>query len=236
MIVLDDHNLAYVSVPKCACTSAKELFFEIENGFPFRQFSVSGVVYGVHKLARSVAFEALPFERIAGYFKVALVRDTVSRIYSCYRDKILGGRAFQAPADRQAAVARGLAAEPSFDAFVDRLEDYRALSPVIRHHSQPLSHFLGPDPDWFGRIFDLSQAEDFAALVRERTGRDAAMPHRNPSLRDDTSAGAISASAAARIRSHYAEDYDLFGAWFTHREPWLPNTTPIETDARRGTN
>ncbi|MBS0123853.1 sulfotransferase family 2 domain-containing protein [Thetidibacter halocola] len=213
MILLHDHKLAYVSVPKCACTSAKNLFFEIENGVPFKPFAISGKTHTLHDLARSRPFESLPHQRIADYVKVAIVRDPVARIRSCYQDKILKGLAFRRKPDVAAARKAGLDVKPSFETFVEKLDTYRKASGVVQQHSEPLSHFLGADPAWFDALFDISEAEAFAALVRERTGSTLAMPHRN---RTKNAADTAPVSDAVRdaIRNRFAQDYDLYGRWF----------------------
>jgi len=213
MIISDRNKYAYVSVPKCACSSAKSFLFEVENGFEFRPFELNFNTYDIHAIARSIVFEKLPKERIKDYARMTIVREPVARILSCYKNKILLDEAFTSPKEWQKVKDLRLDPKPPFHVFVDRLEDYRAASLMVEHHSRPLRYFLGTNPDYFDGIFDISETPAFEQFVKKHTGTTASMPVHNKST-NDVKPKDIADTASKKIKALYQEDYDLFGKWF----------------------
>jgi hypothetical protein len=54
---LDRYGLSYFPVPKCACSSLKAFFFELENGRPFQNYRANGKVIHIHHVYRTLPFE-----------------------------------------------------------------------------------------------------------------------------------------------------------------------------------
>jgi len=214
------HQLTYLSVPKCACTSLKLFLFEVENDFRFRRFKVNRKTYGIHNLVRSIPFGKLPQERITGHHKIAVVRHPVGRIVSCYESKILSGGQHQVKGiDETEFLDAGLPLLPSLAEFVDRLEAYQKASKMILQHSRPLSYFLGQDPGWFDRIYGMFEIEQLNDDVRRRTETNAAVEKRNAAkVKADPSE--ITPEVIAKINHRYASDHTIFGRWF---EPNVAN-------------
>ena len=206
--------LSYFSVPKCACTTLKQFFFEWENGFPFRPFTVQGEMHHLHGLLPCRKFEReMEFTR-SNFLKVTVIRDTVSRVVSCYRNRVAswnGNKTNQRRAAEFGAV--GLPTAPTVDEFVANIEAYQEASAGVKHHSRPLSFFLGTDPSFFDRIFDVSQINEFVAEVDRRTVH-VPMLRRLQNGGADTKVEDLSAESVALIKEKYAEDYELFGSYF----------------------
>lgn len=210
-VFLWDHRLTYVSLPKAACTSLKHMFFEIENGFAFRAFQANGRAQHIHNAAYpSRPFARLPHGRIAGHLRLAVLRDPVSRFLSGYSNRVLHHRELAperiAPEHRR----QGASPDPDLAEFLDKLEIYRAASPSIRHHTEPMVGFLGPDPGYYGGLYDISRLEDFRRRLEEVLGRPVEIPHRQtggPKLGPE----ALSAAQRQRLERIYAEDYRLYG-------------------------
>lgn len=211
---LPAHAYSWLSVPKCGSTSLKWAFFRFENGFDFRPFVANGVGRHIHNAAYPfVPFGKLRHRRIAGHARACIVRDPVSRLVSCYADRVVGRgdlARLEIPPEMR---ARGVTESPDFDRFVEFLPDYRRLSPVLAHHCEPLSHFLGTDPGWFERVFPIAAIADFVAWTEARIGAPLDPGHRMASAArhrpPDPGAGTL-----RRIEAHYAEDIRLFGRWF----------------------
>ncbi len=210
--LLGSSKIAYFPVPKCACTSLKQFFFGVENGFAFRRFKVQGRDWGIHNLILSTPFEGTDHAAIETWARVAVIRDPISRLASCYANKVVSRRALAAVRFTPAQLEAGLNASPSFAEFLRDLEAYRAVSTVIRQHSQPLSHFLGTDPGYFTHLFTMGQILELVAMVAAQEGAVPELPHRMQS----DSAGPIEALSPAerrRIESAYAEDLEIFGGF-----------------------
>lgn len=211
-ISLSDHPLTYVSVPKCACTSLKSFFFEIENGRAFVNFRLNGKTYHVHQFARSVPFADLDERTMLNHKRIAVVRDPVSRIVSCYANKVVRGRALDRPAQRVFLEERKLSATPSIGTFVRDLRLYKEASPYIRHHSRPLHYFLGRDPTVFDRIFPIRALAEVRTYVEDIVGPVPALPHFQKS-RSATFESELTAAERSEIERLYAKDISLFGAY-----------------------
>ncbi|WP_299837734.1 sulfotransferase family 2 domain-containing protein [uncultured Jannaschia sp.] len=210
---LFDQKITYVSVPKCACTTLKHFMFTVQNGFQFRNFTVGAKDYTVHVLSRSVPFEDLAHDRIADHHKFVLVRAPVSRVKSCYESKVLGGAMRRQKDAKRRLKKKGLPPNPSFAEFVERLSEYQDASPVIRNHSMPLSHFLGVDPGWFDRIYRMSEIDQLAADIRDRTGSDAELVHRNRTTKK-IDPSELTPNLVAKIDDMFREDHELYDRWF----------------------
>lgn len=176
-IHLKKQKLTYFSVPKVACSSLKRVFFKIENGFSFRVFEISGRRYGIHFFAPSIALSEIPAHKMTGHVKIAALRDPWSRILSCYASKVISARALHGIEFTPEQKALGMVAEPPIDNFVDLLPHYRDASQIIRHHSEPLSYFLGTNPAFFDQLFPLNRLPEMVEYVESITGKMLNLPH-----------------------------------------------------------
>ena len=144
-ITLPAQRLAFFFLPKVACTSFKHMFFEIENGRPFEPFQVNGKRQFVHDLYPFRRFAKLKPAQYEGFARLALLRDPVARVVSCYRNRVVAQKALALGDTPARLAAQGLSAKPSLEEFVAHFPAYRRASGAVRFHTQPLSHALGPD-------------------------------------------------------------------------------------------
>ncbi|REC57810.1 hypothetical protein DRV84_06465 [Rhodosalinus sediminis] len=211
-VILPQFDLFYAPVPKVACTSLKLLFFSAENGRPFEPFVVNGRTRHIHNAAYATTLHAdLPLARLADMHRVAVIRDPVERLISAYRNRVRNHRELARESAPAKFAKTGLDPDPDLGTFVDRLEDYAALSPSIHHHTRPMVDFLGPDPGWFSELYTLAELDRFLADMRARTGQPLTLPHvqtGGPKL----DAGALTAAQLRKLRDVYAADYKAFGA------------------------
>lgn len=211
---LFDRGYSYISVPKCGSTSLKWAFFRVENGVEFQPFRANGVERHIHNAVYPfVPFGRLPRRRMAAHARVCLVRDPVTRLASCYADRVIRrgdlDRLDISPEDS----ARGVTERPEFDRFVTFLDSYRRLSPVLAHHCEPLPHFLGPDPAWYQAIFAVSEMAAFVAWSEAQLGISLPLGHRMKSP-DHARPPQPSRATRAQIEAQFAEDIALYGPWF----------------------
>jgi hypothetical protein len=209
-----DSRLTYVSVPKCACGSLKRFFYELLHGerFVARWFRPS-----VHRVYPSRRFAALPHGAIADHRRVAVVRDPLSRVVSGYFSKIVHLNCLEEPSTRVAAWAAGLTTRPTLEELLTNLARYKLVSRVIRTHFQPLSHYLGADPAWYSRIYDISEVGELADDACSRTGRTAKLPHVGRRRGGDAS-DIVTPAVIARVREDFREDVTLYGSFFRPAE------------------
>jgi hypothetical protein len=208
--ILVRHGLFYGAVPKVACTSLKEMFFLLENGFAFRPYLANGAWRHVHNAVyRTLRREHYPEARIAGMHRIAVVRDPVARVLSAYGNRVVHHRELSAAAAGEALGARGLEPDPPLDLFLDRFEDYRAASEPIHYHTMPMVRFLGPDPGYFHRIYGMGALDRLVADVSERTGTALTLG-RSQTEGPKFAPGDLTAAQIARLETFYRRDYRVF--------------------------
>ena len=217
-VLMHEQKYAYFPVPKCACTSLKHFFFEIENGFRFKSFKVNGRPRYIHNAAYpSNEFNAYMQDATKDMHCVAVVRDPISRVLSCYANRVLHHRELDNVELSDKDIERGMTQRPTLDLFLRFFRRYRELSGPIAHHSRSLSYFLGKDSSFFHRIYDISQVgqmiEDMKVWFRSV-----------PELRRMQKSGLkltaadLSPKQIAKVKNLFAEDYEVFGDFFKHTD------------------
>jgi Sulfotransferase family len=208
-----DRRLTWLAVPKVACTSIKHAFFQVENGRGFLDFTANGQYFHIHRIYPTRNFVDLPQARIADHLRLAVVRDPVRRLLSCYGDRVIYNRVLSARAAGPALAAAGLPTNPGLELFIDRLEDYHRAVPDLTHHAAPHTRFLGHDPSYFSDIFSMRQLPDMAARLTALLGQTVEIAHfqtHGPKF----DPAILPGPSLAAIRRFYAEDYDLWGRYF----------------------
>jgi hypothetical protein len=203
---------SYLAVPKVACTSLKSMFFEVENGRSFEPYVANGRKVHIHNVYPSLNFSDVPKPRIADHARFALVRDPVKRFLSCYSNRVLHLKELSQANAGAALAGRDLAPDPDLGMFIDRLDDYRAASVSIRHHTNPLVTFLGRDPGYFAGLYRIEQIDTLIRALSDRLGRDLVagrLQTGGPKL----DVGLLTAAQLAQLRARYAEDYRVYGDW-----------------------
>lgn len=209
---LPQHRLSYISVPKVACTSVKHVFYQAENGQTFKPFQANGVQRHIHHLYPGYRFDQLPHDRIAGHHRVAVVRDPLQRLLSCYSNRVVFHRCLSEEKVGPALAVAGLTCDPDLGEFLDRFDEYRAVSGEVSHHSNPLIHSLGEDPAFYGKIYAISQLAEFVSDINTRLGKDLKIGHSQaggPKLQ----VADMSEAHRARFTERFAADYRIYGRY-----------------------
>ena len=144
----------------------------------------------------------------------------MSRILSCYNDRILADASGSFEKVAQLIKHYNLPTKPTFSEFLNSIETYQGICYDVWWHSRPLHFTLGRDPEVYDRIFTIKQLESFASLVREKTGSDVKMARYNDtSVNLKTKSTNLKKAVAtaediALIKQKYASDYELYGSYF----------------------
>ena len=176
-LILPKQRIAYFPVPKAACTSIKTMFFEIENGVPFKPMQRHGQMFHIHNFYGTQPFNRQNTGQLQDFWRFAVFRDPVARFLSCYSNRVLHFRELSPGMLSQQAQAAGALPDPDLDTFVERIELYREYSPSIRHHVAPQVSFLGRDPGFFDRIYSMKELKQMVADLEERMGLQLHLPH-----------------------------------------------------------
>lgn len=213
-VLLPSHRLFYGAVPKAACTSIKYMFFEFENGVPFAKFRVNGKVRHIHTAAYPTLMRGkYPEAAIAGFHRVAVLRDPVERLLSAYGNRVVKHRGLRSKLGRKTTLPDGLDPAPDLGAFIDNLEAYTRHSRMIEHHVRPMVDFLGDDPDYFAQLYPMGKLDDFVRDMSERLGAELRLG-RHQTGGPRFSRDQLDARRRARLEDFYRADYRAFGRYF----------------------
>ena len=218
-VFLEKFQFAYISAPKCACTSVKEMLFRIENGpgvmLPKSrkgaiELRCNGRKIYVHNLYPTLEFESARKRLEQASTRVCIVRDPVERIASCHRNRVIAKNKLNAEEINKFKI--NAIANPDFNSFVRNLGEYRK-SPHIEHHSKPLASFLGKNKKLYTDIFNMRQLGSLEKLIQQITDTQEKLEKLQVSKEDET-LQAIDTETKQEIEIIYAEDYKFYGEFF----------------------
>ena len=204
-------RLAYVPIPKVACTSIKIAFYEIREGKPYE-----GHFDGIHKEFRYSAVDFKAFIEDKEYFKFAVIRDPVDRFVSGFNSRSLIYGEFGKPWFEKHApemisyfAANRLNFDPDINMFALRIREYLGASRQINHHFVPQSWFLSNAPHEFDRIYDFPELQKLEEDLSERVRREVRFPHAQESrgVRNGASVKDLTPKAMAALTQYYVQDY-----------------------------
>jgi len=221
--ILQNFNLAYISAPKCACTSIKELIFRVENNCDFNKIrdhkgairlKINGKRHYIHSLYPTIAYKEQPLDLLAKLQCFCVVRNPFDRLISCYWNRVI--RYEELNPQKICDLEIDAPANPDLNEFIIYLDQYRK-SPQIDHHSLPLTHFLGNDPENYTRIFNLKNINQLPKHLKKHFGRTRKLSHLQARLSESTpinSNDMLSTKATQNIKNRYSDDFDYFSRYF----------------------
>ena len=143
-----------------------------------------------------------------------MVRNPFDRLVSCYRNRVLRYGALQAEKIDQLNI--DAPSDPDLNHFVEHLDEY-TKAPQIRHHTFPLTHFLGDSADSYDRIFNLKTLHQLPAYLKQHFGRTRSLRHLQTSEQERTPktlTNALSSSSIQKLENHYSVDFRCFSQYF----------------------
>jgi Sulfotransferase family len=190
-------RVAYFPAPKNASSSLRRLFFELENGFEFRAFSINGNATNLFWLYRNhETFKAIPVP--PDYEKIIVVRNPISRFISTYKWLVKGHDThFHAPLE--------------INDFVVHLEIIGQQSSKARFHLMPQSHFFGSDLSYFHRVFRIEDIAELYTYLSGRSGLKINLPRENQSNKHEQ---ALSRESLRKLGKIYEADYELLQKYY----------------------
>ncbi len=211
-ITLPEANLVYFPIPKVACTSLKQFFYEVRNK---KRFSPpQDTENRIHIHNHSPEFLSGPFrdavdDKFDGMHRVTVVRDPAARILSSFSNRVLQhGELDENHIDMDLAQKLGVGPRPSIKEFISNLEEYRLLSKSIRHHTDSQAYFIGPNLDYFTHVYALEEIGKLTSLVNALAGSSVTLRHEQASG-VKVSLSDISAPLRTKLYEYCYGDYAL---------------------------
>ncbi len=166
-LVIDEHKLLYLTIPKCGSSSVKDACILASGG----ALKGNESHFNVAHLTRRVSFAELD-HKYADYTTMAVIREPQDRLRSYWRKNIQGEGSLR----QEGGGARyyGLSTMPSYREFLSKFHDYRRVFIDFRHHTDSLIGYLSDRPQRIKHLFTMAETGKAIALIGERAG--VAMP------------------------------------------------------------
>lgn len=210
-IHVERHNLTYFPVPKTACTSIKNLMYELKFGVRFPNAHPElRRVRSIHRLKEGFLQESSPLQW-QNSTNFCFVREPIARLLSAYVNRVLMYGQLSPERLVVKRKTRGLKPDPDLEEFLDNFQRYREASFGIRHHTEPFVEFVGESPEHYARIFqpkDMNQFEDWMANA---CGIKVTVPHLKKS-NQKISPDALSPRHLAMLKDFYRRDFQFMEA------------------------
>jgi hypothetical protein len=222
-IVLPEHRVLFLPVPKAGCTSVLWLLAELA-GIPAERFARSSLAevtpaLTVHDMGRWTGHRLADFEgderervlREDGWLRFTIVRDPVRRLWSAWETKLLL---------REPRFVDAFGDQPWFPRLPERpadlVEDFRRFVAALRDESAEDVHWA-VQHDLVSRLplTHVGRVERFGetlALLREHvSGRWPGDPQRENRTPVPMPSDAYDEAGAEVLRERYAKDLEAYG-------------------------
>ena len=219
MFYLKKKKLAYVPVPKNACSTVKTFLFKLQNNRDFKEFWAGTRRFQLHNVIPTLSYKEWKsnFFNFSGInksdtFIFAIVRDPLLRFFSCYKNKVLQWNEIEHDElARNKCVTLNMPEKPDINTFVENFSFYQEICPSILHHTLPQVHFLGPDPNFYSKIYPIKKVDselwdDLSKIVGEAI---YAPQKRMQTGGSEMVIDPLTSENLVKIKDLYAADYDF---------------------------
>ena len=221
--ILEAQKLAYISAPKCACTSIKELIFRLENNCNFNKIrdqcgairlQINGQRRYIHHFYPTIPYKDQPHHALNNLDSFCVVRNPFDRLVSCYRNRVI--RYGELKSEKIRNLEIDAPSDPNLNEFVYYLDQYNK-APNINHHTLPLTHFLGRKPEIYTKIYNLKTIHELPKFLKCYFGYTKSLDHLQTSQSEknpETSSNFLSSISIQNIQKRYRDDFENFGQYF----------------------
>ncbi|MBW4707710.1 sulfotransferase family protein [Roseobacter sp. YSTF-M11] len=181
VIAVSAHKIAYMAVPKAACTSVKAALASIDPGAPVTLEQVAQDHDLIHKAYHTRRFRPHRWRKYSDWWRFTVVRDPLKRLLAVYSDRVDGRKdLLKSPRIRRQS---DVTDDPDPDFFFQNIETYMQLSSVIKHHALPTRLFVGVQPLDFDAVYTVARIPDLQKDLSARVGHPVTVPRFNSSKR-----------------------------------------------------
>jgi hypothetical protein len=209
VVAVDTLGLAYMPLPKAACSSVKAALARLDPAVAAPDGPVPAETW--HAIYPTRRFRPHRWQAYARHWRFCVVRDPIRRLMSCYTDRVVGRGILHH--SRRLRRMHDLPADPDADFFFGHLDRYAALSSDIRHHTLGAWLFLRRPEEVFDRVYRTDELPCLAAELGRRAGRPVKLPVENASeatLRFDD----LSPVTRDRLRPFLLQEYRTLSQFY----------------------
>ena len=180
-VALEKLKIAYMPVPKAACSSVKAALAQVDPDVSYRWRRARRDPNYVHALYPTRRFRPHRWERFSGgdWWRFTVVRDPLRRLLSVYSNRV--GDFNELRNSPGVRAADDLTIEPDPDFFFQNLQGYIEKSSAIKHHALPTYLFTGTAPLQYERVYRVDELPALIDDLSERARQEIALPKLNQS-------------------------------------------------------
>lgn len=205
------HKLAYMALPKAACSSVKEALARLDPTVTIpREDRIDAQTW--HLIYPTRRFRSHRWDALSDHWRFCMVRDPARRLMSVYTNRVQQFCDLESSRKLKLG-SSGLPLDPDPDTFFRNLAAYCRESSRIKHHAAGAWLFLGPKLRGYDRIYRTSELEDLAWDLSLLTRRKVQMMHRNRSV-DELRLEDLAGATIDALRPFLEREYAYMGAFF----------------------
>lgn len=215
VIQVEDLRLAYMAVPKAACSSVKRAIAEIDPSVDVDTLVApnseeNSMWHGLYPTQR---FRPHRWEKVPeDWFRFTVVRDPLKRLLSCYTDRVVKRRELHnSPRLRRGEA--NLPKDPDVNFFLQNLQAYKDVSSVVKHHALHIWLFTGPSLNRFTDVYCVSDMARLKDDLSDWTGRQVDFKRENKS-KMNLSADDLTDATRAALRPWLREEYEFLSKFY----------------------
>jgi hypothetical protein len=182
VITVKAHKIAYMALPKAACSSIKKALAAHD---PDAELNVNRhYEYDYdrwHEVYPTTRFRPHRWEDVTKeWFGFTVVRDPVKRLMACYTNRVVERRELEhSPKIRKGIF--DLPVDPDPDFFFQNISDYQSASSVIKHHSLHTWLFTGRDLSVYDAVYTTENIGDLSKDLSARLKKPFVVGRENSS-------------------------------------------------------
>ena len=181
VIRVETHRLAYMAVPKAACTSVKAALAVLDPDQP-KSHADDLDEFEVHGIYPTMRFRPHRWDMYKEHYRFTVVRDPLKRLLAVYTNRVETLNILSNCRNIRRGMVH-LPKQPDPDYFFQNLPAYILASSDIKHHSLPTWLFTGHDFSLYDRVFRTSDMDELAGALSNKIGAPVEIPHFNSSDR-----------------------------------------------------
>jgi hypothetical protein len=223
VIAVRKHKIAYMALPKAACSSVKAAIAQIDD----EKRDDGGFTCDMkwHSMYPTRRFRPHRWNALGDdWYRFCVVRDPVQRLMSCYMNRVV----VREDLVNCRNIRRGIVDLPSMpdpDFFFQNIKAYKQASSSIRHHTLPSWLFLGPDLTAYDDVFKIPELPKLAQKLQKRTGKIVRMERENATaVREKLTLDDLQPKTRRSLRKFVAKEYVFLAGHFAN---------PLETGTWR---
>lgn len=210
VVAIDAYKIAYMPLPKAACTSVKMALGVLDGAFTAGEVDIKTA----HDRLQTRRFRQDRWEVYGkDWFRFCVVRDPFERLMSAYLDLVVTRNAL-AHSRRIRAMAGKLPTDPDPDFFFQNLARYQRASSLVKHHTFQAHVFIGSDLGAYDAVYATSDLTPLETALGKRCHQRVVLPRANVT-KLTLSWGDLVPKTQAAVANWLASDYDLLRGHFT---------------------